>query len=159
MATPPPRKPRPRSPVEDGEVGETAQDVLIRHPLLSPGERRMVNMLRQHEDVLTPEAAAAMGRLLSAALSPMPIKASPTTAKEALNTMATEMLPQRKRQREEMDEAEQKRLDEEVEQRAAAVEAALMAQGAARAEARAQAGSPEPPPRMYRDFYGNLRAV
>ena len=101
-STPPPRAPRPRSPVEDGEIGETAQDVLIRHPLLTPNERRIVLALREHEDELTPEAAAAMGRMLSAALSPMPVKASPTTAKMALNIMATKMLPQRRNRRAEL---------------------------------------------------------
>ena len=155
-STPPPRAPRPRSPVEDGEIGETAQDVLIRHPLLTPNERRIVLALREHEDELTPEAAAAMGRMLSAALSPMPVKASPTTAKMALNIMATKMLPQRRNRRAELVAADQQRLDEATAAAAAAIEAANVARGAAKRARRPQVGSPEPPPRQDRDNLGYM---
>ena len=68
MATPPPRgavRKRPRSPVEDGEVGETAQDVLIRHPLLSPGERRSfiedLDDLESEVSALKPAAGCRTG--------------------------------------------------------------------------------------------------
>ena len=130
MATPPPRgavRKRPRSPVEDGEVGETAQDVLIRHPLLSPGERRIVKALREHEDELTPHVAASMGRLLSAALSPMPLKCDVKDAKEALHIMTTEMLPNRRQKRRELAEAEAAGLlkEEEVATKRAEILAAL----------------------------------
>ena len=37
--------------------------------MFSPGEKRLVSTLREYEEELTPEAAAAVGRLLSAALT------------------------------------------------------------------------------------------
>ena len=70
---PPSKKPvprTPRSPKEDGEVGETLNDVLARHPILSPGMRQCIDSIYEHAEVITPEVAAAVGRLASAALSP-----------------------------------------------------------------------------------------
>ena len=51
METPLPRRSkRQRSPKEDGEIGETAQDVISRHArFFSPGERRLVSTLRKYE--------------------------------------------------------------------------------------------------------------
>ena len=85
MSTPPQRRlsKRKASPKEDGEIGESAADVLERHPLLTPSEGMIVKGLRQYEDEFTPEVSAAIGRLLSAALSPMAIKAVTVTVYSA----------------------------------------------------------------------------
>ena len=94
-----------RSPKEDGEIGETAQDVLDRHPALSPQMATCVSALRDYESELTPGIARAVGKLLSAALSPLQGKAEPEDAVEALQIVATKMLPERacaKRRRQEM---------------------------------------------------------
>ena len=93
------RTPR-REPKEDGEVGETAQDVLDRHLHQTPGLRQTIRRLKKNEVELTPASASAAGRLLSAALSPEPWKADKEDAKEALDIMATVMLPRRKSERE-----------------------------------------------------------
>ena len=95
---PPSKKPvprTPRSPKEDGEVGETLNDVLARHPSLSPGMQACLSAISQHSEVISPKVAAAVGRLVSAALSPMPCKADPQDARDALKTVGTEMLPAR----------------------------------------------------------------
>ena len=95
---PPSKKPvprTPRSPKEDGEVGETLNDVLARHPSLSPGMQACLSAISQHSEVISPKVAVAVGRLVSAALSPMPCKADPQDARDALKTVGTEMLPAR----------------------------------------------------------------
>ena len=67
--------------------------------------------------------AAAVGRLLSAALSPLrAVKASPQAAREALGSIATEMLPMRKAKA------------KQVEQRHAQVLAQLAREAAAEVE-------------------------
>ena len=160
MATPPPSRAarkRPRSPKEDGEIGETAQDVLMRHPLLTPGERRLVKALREYEDELTPDVARSMGRMLSAALSPMPQKLEPKDAKEALEIIATKVLQQRRQQRCELAEAEARELRQRQREAAAAVEAENMTRGAAAVARRPTVGSPKPPPRQERDNHGYMR--
>ena len=80
---------------EDGEVGETLNDVLARHPSLSPGMQACLSAISQHSEVISPKVAVAVGRLVSAALSPMPCKADPQDARDALKTVGTEMLPAR----------------------------------------------------------------
>ena len=122
---PPPRTPRPlpESPKEDGEIGETISDLLARHPNLSPGMDKVLNAVNEHQDVLSPQVAAAVGRLLSAALSPLrAVKASPQAAREALGSIATEMLPMRKAKA------------KQVEQRHAQVLAQLAREAAAEVE-------------------------
>ena len=152
----PARRVRPRSPMEDGEIGESAQDVLMRHPLLSPGERRIVKALRAHEEELTPCVAASVGRLLSAALSPMAMKADVSDAKEALEIIATEVLPKRKQQRRKLAHAEERVLRQQEREVAAAIEAENVARGTARAAARPTVGSPRRIRRCGYDNYGNL---
>ena len=125
---PPPRTPAqrggsPPSPKEDGEIGETISDLLARHPNLSPGMDKALNAVNEHQDVLSPQVAAAVGRLLSAALSPLrAVKASPQAAREALGSIATEMLPMRKAKA------------KQVEQRHAQVLAQLAREAAAEVE-------------------------
>ena len=68
MLTPQPHAPRSRSFKEDGELGETAQDVICRQEVLSPGERKLINNLRKYEDMpelFTPEVVKAVGQMLS----------------------------------------------------------------------------------------------
>ena len=95
---PPSKKPvprTPRSPKEDGEVGETLNDVLARHPILSPGMRQCIDSIYEHAEVITPEVAAAVGRLVSAALSPLACKADPADAAGALASISKRILPER----------------------------------------------------------------
>ena len=54
-----------------------------------------LSAISQHSEVISPKVAAAVGRLVSAALSPMPCKADPQDARDALKTVGTEMLPAR----------------------------------------------------------------
>jgi len=63
-----------------------------------------------------------MGRLLSAALSPMPIKAEPKEAKKALESIVSEMLPRRRK----------RKVEELAAEAAAALEAENVAADAAR---------------------------
>ena len=128
----PPRTLRhlPQSPKEDGEIGETIGDLLARHPNRSPGIDEVLNAVNEHQEVLSPHVAAAVGRLLSAALSPLrAVKASPQAAREALGSIATEMLPIRK--------AKAKR----VEQRHAQLLAQLAREAAAEVEKERQRGA------------------
>ena len=150
------RKRSLRSPKEDGEIDETAQDVLIRHPLLSPGERRIVKALREHEDELTPKLAAAMGRLLSAALSPMPLKADVTDAKMALEIIGTEMLPKRRQVRRDLAAEEERGLRQKEREVAAALEAENVARGNARSLVRPAVGSPARVRRQNRNNLGYM---
>ena len=99
----PPRTPR-QLPKEDGEVGETFGDLLARHPNLSPGLTQCLRAVNDHEEVLSPRVGQAISTLLSAALSPLPIKGSPRAARAALRSITTEELPIRK--------AKAKRLEE-----------------------------------------------
>ena len=160
MISPPARgtsRKRPlRSPKEDGEIDESAQDVLIRHPLLSPGERRIVKGLREHEDELTPKLAADMGRLLSAALSPMPIKAEPMDAKQALEFIVTEMLPRRRQAKRELAAEDARALRRQERELAAALEAENVARGALREMARPTVGSPALLRRQKRNTLGYM---
>ena len=101
MSTPAPRKarrartPRP-SPAEDGELRETLQDVLDRNKAKTPITRGLIKRLYEHQDVLTPGAAAVTGRLLSAWWEPAPTKMSPEPAKNAAFHMVGQVLPERK---------------------------------------------------------------
>ena len=158
MTTPASRRSRPsaRSPKEDGEIGETAQDVLIRHPFRSPGMNRIVKALREHEPELSPQVAAGMGRLLSAALSPMEGKAEPKDAKEALNIIATKMLPERRQQQRELDARQERELRRLQREAAAALEAANMEAGERAMARRPAVGSPERVVRKKRNNYGYM---
>ena len=159
MLTPPPRPPRNRSPKEDGEIGETAQDVIVRNPNITPGMRALINKIREVSDVpeiFTPGVAAAVGRCLSAAMSPMSCKADPKDAKEALELIATEMLPERKSKVDQMAAEDKARLEEAAAAAAAALEAARTAHGAAVAARRPTAGSAERVPKQRRTNHGYL---
>ena len=149
------RTPR-REPKEDGEVGETAQDVLDRHLHQTPGLRQTIRRLKKNEVELTPASASAAGRLLSAALSPEPWKADKEDAKEALDIMATVMLPRRKSER--LQQEQQKQLAEEAaaEDTRLAQEAKNMAHGAAWAARKPKAGSPAAPKRQKRTNLGYM---
>ena len=82
-----PRRPpsgRQKSPKEDGEIGESLEDVLSRHPHdITPGMGAAVAALRDNEDLLTPQSGAFAGRMASAVLSLMAHKPEPEDAKEA----------------------------------------------------------------------------
>ena len=103
MATPrPPTRKQQKSPKEDGELGETLDDVLRRHPSdLSPGFGSAVQALRGNESLLTPNSGGAAGRLASAVLDPMPSKIDSEDAKSAFCDMAYDMLPRRRSRKDE----------------------------------------------------------
>ena len=90
-----PSTPAPRSPKEDGEVGETLSDILARHSVLSPEMASCVQTYNKHSDVLSPEVTAAFTRLVSAALSPMSCKVGRPEAKEGLACITRKQLPRR----------------------------------------------------------------
>ena len=77
--------PRPQEPKEDGEVGEKIGDLLQRHGQELKGELgRMVKELDDNVGVFSPATMKMVGRMLSAALSPMPHKASPEHRRRTL---------------------------------------------------------------------------
>ena len=77
--------PPPRSPKEDGEVGETARYVVARHPGLTSPPMQVYRRIEELSDHATPGLDRVVDRAMSAALSPMEgVKCSPSTALEAL---------------------------------------------------------------------------
>ena len=160
MLTPPPRPPRrSRSPKEDGEIDETAQDAIVRKAPVTPGIHAIVKALREHSNapkIFTPVVARMVGQMLSAALDPMPCKMDKKVAKELLNTIATEMLPARKRKFDEMAAEEKARLAQAAAAAAAALEAARFAHGDEVKARRPTVGSAEPVPRQQRNNHGYM---
>ena len=133
--------------------------MLDRHPLLSPGEKNIVAALRKYEDEFTPEVGAAVGRLLSATLSPMPIKAEPKDAKEALQIITTVVLPVRREKRLALTKKEEAEAEELAQAARAAMEAANAAKGAARKAKRKAIGAREGRAAMERVVETTTRVV
>ena len=133
------------SPREDGEVGETAQDVLDRHPCCSPQMATCIDALKKYESVMTPGIAKAVGRLLSAALSPLHCKAEPEDAKEALQVVATKMLPERACKKRKADEEQARALEAAANALAATVERENRKWGERRLAKRVALAEREPP--------------
>ena len=57
--------------------------------------RQCIDSIYEHAEVITPEVAAAVGRLVSAALSPLACKADPADAAGALASISKRILPER----------------------------------------------------------------
>ena len=150
--------PRPQEPKEDGEVGEKIGDLLLRHGQQLKGELgRMVKELDDHADAFSPATMKMVGRMLSAALSPMPHKASSEEALEALDTFTAEHLPLRRRAK-----SKAKALQAEADRQAAEAVSERILEEIARREALLQRkralGSPEPMQRKKRNNFGDLVA-
>ena len=133
-------------------------DILLRHGQELGGELgRMVKELDDNVGVFTPSCMKMVGRMLSAALSPMPHKASPQEALEALQTFTSEHLPLRRRAK-----SKAKALQAEVDRQAAEALSERILEEIARREALMQRkralGSPQPMRRKKRDNYGYLVA-
>ena len=91
------------SPKEDGEIGETLQDVVQRHQsshcLNSPPMLAYKTIESLAAD-LTPGLARVTGRCLSAALSPVDgLKASPTTAMEGLEAVKVSLMERKEKRK------------------------------------------------------------
>ena len=156
METPPARLSKARaSPKEDGEHGETIGDLLRRHGHELDGELgTMVKELRENVDVFGPRTIQMVGRMLSAALSPMPDKASPQDAIEALRTFTSESVPERRATRGKA-KVKKERIDKET---AEAVSERIMEEVARREalmERKRALGSPQVIKRKKRDNLGN----
>ncbi|MDC0525402.1 hypothetical protein OAO87_00290 [bacterium] len=159
MASPSFRTPQRRTePKEDGEVGEKIGDLLRRHGQELGGELgSMVKELDDNVGVFSPATMKMVGRMLSAALSPMPHKASPEEALEALETFTSEHLPLRRRAK-----AKAKALQADADRQAAEALSERILEEIARREALMQRkralGSPEPMQRKKRNTLGDLVA-
>ena len=102
------------SPKEDGEVGETLGDIVRRHQLdITPEVEHLYSAMHTGYEFMGPDTASNSARLLSAILSPMPHKATPADAKQALRCITHYVLPQRRRTRAE-EKAFQMALDAEL---------------------------------------------
>ena len=143
-------------PKEDGEVGETIRDVLLRHGQELDGKLGdMVKELEDHVELFGQNTLRMVGRMLSAALSPMPHKASPEEAGEALDFFVAENLPLRKSARK---KAMAKQLSLER-QNAEEMRDRIMKEIARKTEnkrRKRELKAPEAPERKKRDNYGNL---
>ena len=113
-------------------------------------------MLRVHDDTFTPELGSSVGRLLSAALSPMSFKADPEDAKEALHIITTEVLPWRRQRQRELTAEQLRVLQEQERQLAADLEEEATRRVEQRARMAAQATPLRPPPRQKRNNLGYM---
>ena len=77
------------SPKESGEVGETVDDILSRHPdfdgLPGPRVKAIVRRIKQYEEHMTLDLADAVERLVSVAFSLIPGRLQREDAEAALH--------------------------------------------------------------------------